>query len=75
MVLSIKNSFNGFRQIRYINFFLDAFSNVLIVHYRKIDENPNLVTQFQEGAPILPFIKVKKNVQQKSLKYIVAGSG
>ena len=37
---------NDFLQIGYTNFFLDAFSNVLVAHYRKIDGGPNLVTQF-----------------------------
>ena len=39
--------FNDFLQTRYVKFFLDAFSNVLVVHYKKVCENPNLVAQFQ----------------------------
>ena len=30
-----------------MNFFLDVFSNLLVVHSRKIDEIPNLIAEFQ----------------------------
>ena len=45
MVLSIKNGLNDVFQTRYINLCLDAFSNVSVVLYRKIDGRPNLVAE------------------------------
>ena len=36
MALLIQNGSKDFLQARYINFFLDAFSNVLVVYSRKI---------------------------------------
>ena len=36
----------GFPLTRYINIFLDAFSNELVVRYRKIDVCPDLVALF-----------------------------
>ena len=35
----------NFLKTTYIDTVLDAFSNVLVVHYRKIDGSPNVVAQ------------------------------
>ena len=41
----IKNGYNDLLQIQYMNFLLDAFSTVLVIHYSKIDGSPNLIIQ------------------------------
>ena len=40
-VIEIKTSSNDFLQIRYVNFFFDAFSNELVVYRRKIEGSKN----------------------------------
>ena len=58
--LTLLNGAHDFLQTRYINFFLDAYSNILVIHYRKVCGNPNLVAQFQTSE-----VRVTKKRQLK----------
>ena len=53
-VNDFKNGSKDFLQTRYINFFLGAFSNALVVHNRKIDKSLNLVAQFWFSEVYVP---------------------
>ena len=43
----LRNGSNGFLLIWYIKNFLRVFQTVVVVYYRQIHGNPNLVTQFK----------------------------